>query len=79
MKKKLILFTLILMVCTGCTEFAILSSGATLAVNQNIYAKTYGAVDFFTIIKTEKNMRTHAVEILTKAYKVVTDEKKTND
>ena len=68
-----------LMVCTGCTEFAILSSGATLAVNQNIYAKTYGAIDFFTIIKTEKNMRTHAVEILTKTYEVVADDKKSND
>ena len=44
MKKKLILFISMLMVCTGCTEFAMLSSTAGIAVSNNVYAKTYSNV-----------------------------------
>ena len=59
MKKKLILSMLILMVCTGCTEFAMLSSTAGIAVSNNVYAKAYSGLDFLTIINTEKDIKTH--------------------
>jgi len=72
MKKNLILSILILMVCTGCTEFAMLSSGATIAVSHNAYAKAYSGVDFLTIISTEKDIKTHA-------YEKLRDDKKSND
>ena len=72
MKKNLILSILILMVCTGCTEFAMLSSGATMAVSHNAYAKAYSGVDFLTIISTEKDIKTHA-------YEKLRDDKKSND
>ena len=72
MKKKLILSMLILMVCTGCTEFAMLSSSATIAVNHNAYAKAYSGLDFLTIIGTEKDIKTHVYESLK-------DDKKSND
>ena len=72
MKKNLILSILILMVCTGCTEFAMLSSSATIAVGQNVYAKAYSGVDMLTIISTEKDIKTHAYERLK-------DDKKSND
>ena len=36
-----------------------LSSGATLAVGQNVYAKAYSGVDVLTIISTEKDIKTH--------------------
>ena len=72
MKKNLILSILILMVCTGCTEFALLSSGATIAVSHNAYAKAYSGVDFLTIISTEKDIKTHA-------YEKLRDDKKSND
>ena len=65
MKKKLILFTLMVMVCTGCTEFAMLSSGTTIAVSHNVYAKAYSGIDFLTIIKTEKDIKTHLLKTLT--------------
>ena len=65
MKKNLILSILILMVCTGCTEFAMLSSGATIAVGQNAYAKAYSGVDMLTIMQTEKDIRTHIYHSLT--------------
>jgi hypothetical protein len=45
---------------------AILSSGTGLAVSQNAYAKAYSGIDFLTIIKTEKNIKTHAYEALKK-------------
>jgi len=64
MKKKLILFISMLMVCTGCTEFAMLSSTAGIAVSNNVYAKTYSGVDFLTIIKTEKDIKKHVYERL---------------
>ena len=64
MKKNLILSILILMVCTGCTELAMLSSGATIAVSHNAYAKAYSGIDFLTIISTEKDIKTHAYESL---------------
>jgi len=75
MKKKLIPSMLMLMVCTGCTEFAMLSSGAGLAVSNNVYAKAYSGVDFLTIIKTEKDIKTHIYHNLKKEE----DDKKSND
>ena len=72
MKKKTILSILILMVCTGCTEFAMLSSGATIAVSHNAYAKAYSGIDFLTIIGTEKDIKTHA-------YEALKNDKKSND
>ena len=62
MKKNLILLLLTLMVCTGCTEFAMLSSGATIAVSHNAYAKAYSGIDFLTIISTEKDIKKHVYE-----------------
>ena len=59
------------MVCTGCTELAVLSSGAGITVSNNIYAKAYSGIDFLTIIKTEKDIKTHI-------YKTVTNAKKSN-
>ena len=72
MKKKLIPLLLMLTVCTGCTEFAMLSSGATIAVSHNAYAKAYSGIDFLTIISTEKDIKTHAYESLK-------NDKKSND
>ena len=75
MKQKLIPFILMLMVCTGCTEFAMLSSTAGIAVSNNVYAKAYSGVDFLTIIKTEKDIKTHIYHSLKKEE----DDKKSND
>ena len=72
MKLKIVLLLLMLMVCTACTEFAVLSSSATIAVSHNAYAKAYSGVDMLTIISTEKDIKTHAYERLK-------DDKKSND
>ena len=75
MKKKIVLLLLMLTVCTGCTEFAMLSSGATVAISHNAYAKAYSGVDFLTIIGTEKDIKTHIYHSLKKEE----DDKKSND
>ena len=60
------LITVVVLLTSSCTEFAILSSGTGLAVSHNAYAKAYSGIDFLTIIKTEKNIKTHAYEALKK-------------
>ena len=54
-----ILLLLTLMVCTGCSEFALLASGASVAASQNAYARAYSGVDILTIMRTEKDIKTH--------------------
>ena len=58
---------LMLMAFTGCSEFAILMSGSSLAVSQNTYAKMYNAADVLTIMKTEKSIKRHAYNNAKKA------------
>ena len=58
MTRRIILL-LLLAACTSCTELAILSSGAGIAVSHNAYAKVYGGLDFLTIINTDKDIKTH--------------------
>ena len=49
----------ILALCTSCTEFALLASGSSIAISQNVYAKAYSGVDMITIIGTEKDIKKH--------------------
>ena len=58
------LITVLVLLTSSCTEFAILSSSAGIAVSQNAYTKAYGGIDFLTIIKTEKDIKTHVYHSL---------------
>ena len=49
----------ILITCTSCAEFALLASGSSIAISQNVYAKAYSGVDMITIIGTEKDIKRH--------------------
>jgi len=66
MYTKIIGIMAIVILTSSCTEFAMLSSGATLAVSHNAYAKTYSGIDFLTVITTEKDIKMHAYDALTK-------------
>ena len=57
--KKLFLVCVILITCTSCSEFALLASGSSIAISQNVYAKAYSGVDMITIIGTEKDIKKH--------------------
>ena len=50
----------------GCSEFAILSSGGSLAISNNTYAKAYSGIDFATAITTKKGIKTHAYHYVKK-------------
>ena len=56
-----------LLLLTGCSEFALLSSGSSLAISNNAYAKAYSGIDFTTTLTTKKDIKTHAYEYLVKA------------
>ena len=75
MKIKWILSMLMLMAFTGCSEFAILASGSSIAISQNAYVKAYNGADMLTIMSTEKSIKKHAYD---KAKDVIND-KKSND
>ena len=62
MNLKIVIFLSLMMILAGCTEFAMLTSGAGLAVSHNAYAKAYSGIDFLTIINTEKDIKTHLYE-----------------
>jgi len=56
---RTILLLLMLMAFTGCSEFALLMSGASIAGTQNVYVKAYNGVDVLTIMNTEKDIKRH--------------------
>ena len=49
----------ILLTCNGCSEFALLASGTSVAVSQNTYVKAYNGIDVLTIVKTDKDIKRH--------------------
>jgi len=59
---KLIILFLIFITVSGCSTFAILASGSSLAVSQNTFAKMYNGVDFLTVISTKKSIKKHVYE-----------------
>ena len=58
MYTKLVLIIIVIILTSSCTEFAMLSSGAGIAISQNSYAKVYSGIDFLTIMRTEKDIKT---------------------
>jgi len=64
---KSLMITLILTLCLShCTEFAMLSSVAGIAASNNVYARAYSGIDFLTIMRTEKDIKTHIYHSLKK-------------
>jgi hypothetical protein len=59
--RLMILFTTLIIV-SGCTEFAILMSGSSMALTQNSYARAYNAIDFGVVLTTKKGIKQHAYE-----------------
>ena len=66
---------LMVMALTACSEFAILMSGSSIAVSQNVYAKAYSGADMLSIMGTEKSIKKHVYE----KTKEVLNDTKSND
>ena len=62
MTKKLFILCAILLTCSGCSEFAILMSGSSVAISQNAYARAYSGVDLLTIMQTDKDIKRHVYD-----------------
>ena len=63
---KVMISLLLLMVLSHCSKFALLTSGSSVAISQNAYAKAYSGVDILTIISTDKDIKTHVYENIRK-------------
>ena len=61
-KLKLITLFIILIFVSGCSEFALLASGSSIAISHNTYVKAYNGIDVLTIVQTEKDIKTHIYE-----------------
>ena len=76
--QKLIAVILLTFLVTGCSEFALLMSGSSIAVSQNAYVRAYNGADFLTVISTEKSIKKHIYDkgkkyIYDKAHGFVTE------
>jgi len=58
-KLKWIALFITLTFASGCSEFAILMSGSSVAISQNAYVKAYNSMDVLTIMKTDKSIKKH--------------------
>jgi hypothetical protein len=56
--RLMILFTTLIF-ASGCSEFALLASGSSIAISQNTYVRAYNGVDVLTIMSTEKDIKRH--------------------
>ncbi len=66
MTRKIFMLCVILLTCNGCSEFALLASGSSIAISQNAYVKAYNGVDVLTIVQTDKDIKRHAYEMIKK-------------
>ena len=66
MIRKILMLCVILLTCNGCSEFALLASGSSIAISQNAYVKAYNGVDVLTIMQTDKDLKRHAYEMIKK-------------
>ena len=73
MVNKILSLLAALIILTGCSEFALLSSGTSLAVSNNVYAKSWSGLDVGTYLVTKKDIKTHVYE------KIITIQTKVNE
>ena len=73
--KKILLISLFTIITTGCSEFAILMSGSSLAISQNTYVKAYNGMDVLTIMYSDKSIKGHAYDNAKKAWTEVKEGK----
>ena len=59
---KSIILIILFVFLNGCSEFALLMSGSSIAISQNVYSKAYSGADVLTIISTDKSIKEHAYD-----------------
>ena len=76
--QKLIAVILLTFLIRGCSEFALLISGSSVAISQNAYVRAYNGVDVLTIMHSDKSIKKHIYDkgkkyIYDKAHGLVTE------
>ena len=61
-KLKLTILFIIFIIVSGCSEFALLMSGSSVAISQNSYVKLYNAADMGVVLTTKKGIKQHAYD-----------------
>ena len=59
-----LIYLLILLMMTSCSELLLLSSGAGVVASQSPIVKAYNGADMITIITTDKDIKKHAYDKL---------------
>ena len=60
--KQTLLIGILGIFLTGCSEFALLMSGSSIAISQNAYVKVYNGMDVLTLVNTDKSIKGHAYD-----------------
>ena len=76
--QKLIAVILLTFLITGCSEFALLMSGSSVAISQNAFVRAYNGVDVLTIMHSDTSIKKHIYDkgkkyIYDKAHGFVTE------
>ena len=58
-KLKLTILFISFIIVSGCSEFALLVSGSSVAMSQNAYVKAYNGLDVLTIMHSDKSIKKH--------------------
>jgi len=61
-KLKLTILFISFIIVSGCSEFALLMSGSSVAISQNAYVKAYNGLDVLTIMHSDKSIKKHIYE-----------------
>jgi hypothetical protein len=56
---KLTILFIIFITVSGCSEFALIASGSSVAISHNSYVRAYNGLDVMTIMATEKDIKRH--------------------
>ena len=58
-KLKLMILFIIFITVSGCSEFALIASGSSVAISHNSYVRAYNGLDVMTIMHSEKSIKKH--------------------
>ena len=58
-KLKLTILFIIFITVSGCSEFALIASGSSVAISQNSYVRAYNGADVLMIMHSDKSIKKH--------------------
>ncbi len=58
-KLKLMILFIIFITVSGCSEFALIASGSSVAISHNSYVRAYNGIDVMMILHSDKSIKKH--------------------